>query len=76
MAKPGSHLDLSQEPLIPEPGRQVGVENLQGDATMKLEILCQVDRGHAAATELALEGIAVAQGISEISRSSGHAAPQ
>jgi hypothetical protein len=42
--------------------RQLGMEDLQGDRTVVPDVAGQVDRGHAAAAELALEYVAVGQG--------------
>ena len=58
MAEPGGDLDLAQEALGAERGRQLGVEDLERDLAVVPEVLGEVDRGHPAAAELALERIA------------------
>ena len=58
-------LDLALEPLGPERRGQLGQEDLQGHRAVVLEVLRQEDRGHAPAPELALERVAVAQGVAE-----------
>ena len=55
-------LDLAQEALRAERGGELGVEHLERDRPVVLEIVGEVDRGHAAAPELALERVAVGQG--------------
>jgi hypothetical protein len=42
--------------------RQLGMEDLQGDGAVVPEIAGEIDRGHAATAELALEQAAVGQG--------------
>ena len=62
---PGGGLDLEAEALRAEGRTQLGVEQLQRYRALVLEILSQIDRGHAAAPELALEGVAAAQSVLE-----------
>ena len=59
--QPGGELDLALEPLGAERGGELGEEHLEGDRAVVPEVLGQVDRGHAAAAELALEPVAVRQ---------------
>ena len=62
VVEPGGEPDLPDEPLGAQRVRQLGMENLQGDGAVVPEIAGQVDGGHAAAAELALEHVAVGQG--------------
>ena len=61
MLQIGRDLDLGQESLAAENGGQLGMEHLDGDAAAVLEVLGQVDRGHAALAQLALDAIPVGQ---------------
>ena len=62
MLQPGGEPDLAQEPLGAERGGELGVQHLERDLAVVLEVVREVDRGHAAAAELALERVAVGQG--------------
>ena len=65
-------MDLAQEALGAERGGELGAEHLEGDLAVVLEVVGQVDRGHAAAPELALEHVAVAEGVGEKRVDCGH----
>ena len=65
MLEPGGELDLAEEAIGAQHGRELGVEDLQGDQTVMLDVPGQVHRRHAAAAELPLEDIAVAEGVFE-----------
>ncbi len=64
--------DLALESLGAERGGQVRAEHLEGDEAIVAEVPGEVDRRHAAAAELALEEIAVAQGVGEGGIDSSH----
>ena len=55
MAEPGRDTDLAQEALGAEHRAELGVEHLDRDLAVMPDVVGQVDRGHAAAAELALE---------------------
>jgi hypothetical protein len=59
----GGGLNLALEALGPESRSELGVEDFEGDRPLMPEIAREVDRGHAAAPQLALEHVAVTQGI-------------
>ena len=61
MLEPGGEPDLPLEALGAEGGGKLGEEDLERDRAVVLEVLGEVDRGHAAAPELALEGVAVGE---------------
>ena len=61
MLQAGGELDLAQEPLGAERRGELGMEHLEGDRAVVLEVLGQVDRRHAAAAELALERVAIGE---------------
>jgi hypothetical protein len=51
------------------------VEYLERDQPVVLEIAGEIDRGHPAPAELALEGVAVSQGVPEVGGAVGHREP-
>ncbi len=53
--------DLGQESLGADHGRQLGAQQLEGDWAAVPDIVGQVDRGHAAGAELALEPVAIGE---------------
>ena len=66
MLEAGGQADLPLEPFGAERDRQLGVQDLEGDVAVVLEVAREVDRGHAAAPELALERVAVLEGLREL----------
>ena len=58
--------DLALEPFGAKGDRQLRVQDLEGDVAVVLEIAREIDRGHAAAPELALERVAVSEGLREL----------
>jgi hypothetical protein len=54
--------DLAQEPLGADDGGELGAQHLDGDLAVVLEVVGEVDGGHAAGTEFALEPVAVGEG--------------
>ena len=61
MLQVGGDLDLGQEPLAAEHGGELGVQHLDGDLAAVPQVLGEVDRGHAALADLALEAVPVGQ---------------
>ena len=72
MLQVGGDLDLGQEPLGADHGGELGAQHLEGDPPVVPEVLGQVDGGHAAGAELALDPIAVGQGELEAVLRLGH----
>ena len=62
MLQVGGELDLGQEPLGAEHGAELGVQHLDRDLAVVLEVVREVDGGHAAGADLALEAVLVGQG--------------
>jgi hypothetical protein len=54
-------LDLEQEAVVRDRGGDVWLEDLYRDIAPMLEVLGKVDRGHAAATELAFDHVAIGE---------------
>ena len=71
--EPGGELDLALEALGAERGGQLGVEHLERDRPLVLEVAGEIDGGHAPAAELALERVAVPQAFAQ-QRRVGHGA--
>ena len=63
--EPGGGGDLAAEAVGAHRHGERGPEHLERHGPLVLEVLRQVDRGHAAASELALEGVAAAQSVLE-----------
>jgi hypothetical protein len=56
--QPGGEADFALEALGAERPGQLGVEDLEGDGSVVLEVGGEEDRGHAAPAELAKDGVA------------------
>ena len=65
MREPRQDLDLAPEPLGTDCPCEVGVQYFDGDAPSVLQIGREVDGGHAAAAELALDSIAAGKGLAQ-----------
>ena len=59
-------LDLGEETLAADDGRQLRLEDLERDATVVFDVIGQVHGRHAAGAELSLDAVSVGQGIREI----------
>jgi hypothetical protein len=68
MLQAGGEADLALKALGPEGGRELGEEDLEGDGAVVAEVLGQIHDGHAAAAELALERIAIGEGVAQAVR--------
>jgi hypothetical protein len=55
----GDGLDLTEEPLGADHGGQLGLQDLDGDVAVMLEVFGQIDRGHPTLPELPLDAVAV-----------------
>ena len=53
-----SRLDLGQEPLGTDDRREFRLQDLQRDLALVLDVVRQVDRRHAALTQLTLDAVA------------------
>ena len=65
-------LDFVEKALRPYCPGKLRVEYFEGDKTVMPAVLCKVDRGHAAAAELPLDHVAIAQGVVEAQVDCGH----
>jgi hypothetical protein len=66
MLQAGHQADLAEEPLGAERGGEPWVEHLECHGPVVPEIVREVNRGHATASELALERVAVGEGSREL----------
>ena len=62
--------DLAQESLGADDGGQFRPQHLDGHAALVLQILREVDGGHAAGAEFALDAVAVSEGGGEVGEGS------
>jgi hypothetical protein len=62
MLQAGGDPNLLEESLRSERGGELGAQDLERDGPIVPEVVGEVDRGHTAASELALDAIAVGQG--------------
>ena len=65
-------LDLGEEPLGANQSCQLGLQDLEGDLSFVLQVVGQVDGGHAAFAELALNGVAAREGGVQAGGGVGH----
>ena len=61
MLKRRGDFDFAEESVAAKGGRELGPEELNGDATPVLQVLGEKDEGHSPLTELALDPISLAQ---------------
>ena len=54
--------DFLEESLRAERGRELGAQDLERDGPIVPEVAGEIDGGHAAASELALDAVAIGQG--------------
>jgi hypothetical protein len=74
MLKSGGERDLALKPLGTGARAQLRPDDLERDGTIVLEVTGEVDRGHAAVSQLVLERVTVAEGGGEFGRDIGHGA--
>ena len=65
MLQPRRGGDLAAEAVGAQRGGEGGTEELEGDGAVVLEVAREIDGGHAAAAELALEDVAGAEAVLE-----------
>ena len=69
----GGEADLTLEPLGAERGPEIGIEHLQRDEPVVLQVAGEIHGGHAATAEHALQEISVAERFGEQIGGVGHA---
>ena len=68
MLQRGGRLDLGEKPLAAQRRGEIGVEHLDRDAAIVLHVVREVHGRHAAATELALDAVAIGERLTELRR--------
>lgn len=68
-------LDLAEEALGADHRREFGLQHLDGDLALVLEVLGEVDGGHASLPELTLDAVSVGEGGGEAIKRSAHLTP-
>jgi hypothetical protein len=63
--EPGGKVDLALEALGAKCRGQVGMQHLERDRPVVLQVMGEIDRGHATAPELALEPVALLESLSQ-----------
>ena len=72
MIQPGGDLDLPHKPVGAEQRRNLRAEHLDRDRATVLQVAREVDCGHAAATQLAFDGVLVRERRPEAGNGIGH----
>jgi hypothetical protein len=72
--KTSGDLDLSEEPVARDGGREIGLQNLDGHPARVLSVRRKEDRGHAAPADQSLERVAISEFGLERRRHLGHLA--
>ena len=72
MLEVGGELDLGQEPLGADDGGELRAQQLERDLAVVLEVLREVDGGHAAGADLTFDPVAVGEGYLEPVLELGH----
>jgi hypothetical protein len=57
VTQPGHQLDLTQESIGTDAGRELRMQDLDRDLASVLQVLGQQHHGHAAAADLRLDGV-------------------
>ena len=65
MVELGRDPHFAQEALGADDGAQVGAKDFERDLAVVLQIAREIDGGHSAGADLALDGVAVGEGGSE-----------
>jgi hypothetical protein len=66
--------DLAQKAIGAEHRAELRIEDLERDAAVVLDVAREIDGGHAAATDLAIESVRVAQRALELIEDVAHSA--
>ena len=68
--------DLAKEAIGSQCLRQFGVEDFEGDGPVVAEVVGEIDSGHSTASQLTLEGVAIAQRVARASRQWSGSSPR
>ncbi|CAN5742774.1 hypothetical protein BH24ACI5_BH24ACI5_03460 [soil metagenome] len=59
MVEPGRDRDFAQESIASDVGRDLRIQDLDGDGAAVAHVMRKIDGGHAAASDLAVEAVAI-----------------
>ena len=76
MLQLGGDFDLTEEAVRPERRGEVRLQDLDRHLAVVLQVLGEIDRGHPAGTELALDCVSVGEGGLQTGEEIGQAATQ
>ena len=76
MLEPRCELDLALEPVSAELRGELGAQHLEGDRPLVPDVAREIDGGHAAAAELALDRITAGEGVGQLGRNGCHGSPE
>lgn len=65
MLQPGRDLDLAAEPLRPDLRRELLMQHFDRDLAAMLQVFGAEHRRHPAATQLAVHGVGVGEGVAQ-----------
>ncbi len=74
MLQPCRGPDLREESLGAECLAQIGMQDLDGDITVVLDVVREIDRGHAALAQFAFDAVAIGQCFRQTDERVGHRA--
>ena len=60
------HLDLGEKALDAQHGTKLGLQHLDGDIAIVLQIAREIDGGHTAHADLADDGVAIGDCVSQV----------
>ena len=66
MVKVRGDLDLREEPLGADDGAELGIEKLQRDLAVMLDVAGEIDRRHSSGADLTLDRISIGQCCTKI----------
>ena len=64
--------DLAQKPVGAKRGRELGVKDLERDDAIVLGVLREIDRGHSATPQLAIDGVGRRKDLADALDWEGH----
>ena len=72
MLQLGDDVDLAREPIGPHRGGELRAEDLESDLAAVLEVMGEIDRGHPAHADLALDAVTRTEGGGNAFQLIGH----
>ena len=72
----GGYFDLAEEAVSAHGAGQFWAQHLEGGGAPVAQVTGEVHRGHAAATQLPVQGVAISEGGVQVGEEVGCAGPQ